>query len=202
MPVPAFRIRTAAAFLVGLIGAGLAGVGPALAADAQGSTGMPQFNPAHFPNQIFWLVVCFAVLYFLMAKVVLPRIGKTIESREAKIQSDLDAAQKANDAARVAAAEQEKALTAARGEASQLVRAAADTAAKETTARMHEIGDKLAADITAAEKRIADQRSQAMTGLTGMSAEIATAVLGKLVGPADAGQVGRAVEAAAKAGTR
>ena len=52
---------------------------------------MPQFDVKAFPSQIFWLVVCFAVLYFLMAKFVLPSIGKTIESREHKIQADLDA---------------------------------------------------------------------------------------------------------------
>ena len=66
---------------------------------------MPQFDLTRFPTQIFWLVVCFAVLYALMANLVLPRIGKTIESRERKIQGDLDAAQKANDAARAASAE-------------------------------------------------------------------------------------------------
>ena len=66
------------------------------------AAGMPQFDVKSFPSQVFWLVVCFAVLYVLMAKLVLPRIGRTIESRESKIQSDLDAAQKANDAARAA----------------------------------------------------------------------------------------------------
>ncbi len=163
---------------------------------------MPQFDVSRFPSQIFWLVVCFAVLYFLMSKLVLPKIGKTIEDRELKIQTDLDAAQRANDAARTAGAEQDKALAAARGEASQVIREAADKAAAQTTAKMHEIGDRLGADIAAAERRIDDQRSQALAGLTGMSAEIASAVLGRLVGPADSAQVTRAVDEAAKAGKR
>ena len=161
---------------------------------------MPQFNVTSFPSQIFWLVVSFAVLYFLMATLVLPRIGKIVEGREVKIQADLDAAQKANDAARVAAAEQEKALAEARTQASGVVREATDKAAQHTTAKMHEIGDKLAATIAEAELRIGQQRTQAMSGLAGMSSEIASAVLSKLVGPADAAQVARAVEAATKAG--
>jgi F-type H+-transporting ATPase subunit b len=163
---------------------------------------MPQFDVTAFPSQIFWLVVSFAVLYFLMSKVVLPRIGTIVEDRERKIQTDLDAAQKANDAARAAGTEQDKALAVARTEASQVIREAADAAAAQTTAKMHEIGDKLAAEIGEAERRIAEQRSQALAGLTGMSTEIASAVLTRLVGSADAGQVAQAVDAAAKAGNR
>ena len=54
----------------------------------------------------------------------------------------------------------------------------------------------------AAERRIGEQRAQTLTGLAGMSAEIATAVLGKLAGTADPAQVARAVDEAAKAGKR
>ena len=195
MPVQALRTWASAAVLTAAFAAG-----PALAAGDAGKSGMPQFNVTSFPSQIFWLVVSFAVLYFLMATLVLPRIGKIVEGREVKIQADLDAAQKANDAARVAAAEQEKALAEARTQASGVVREATDKAAQHTTAKMHEIGDKLAATIAEAELRIGQQRTQAMSGLAGMSSEIASAVLSKLVGPADAAQVARAVEAATKAG--
>ncbi len=195
MPVQALRTWASAAVLTAAFAAG-----PALAAGDAGKSGMPQFDLSSFPSQIFWLVVSFAVLYFLMATLVLPRIGKIVEGREGKIQSDLDAAQKANDAARVAAAEQEKALAEARTQASGVVREATDKAAQHTTAKMQELGDKLAATIAEAELRIGQQRTQAMSGLAGMSSEIASAVLSKLVGPADAAQVARAVEAATKAG--
>ncbi len=121
---------------------------------------MPQFDLTKFPTQIFWLVVCFAVLYFLMAKAVLPKIGATIESREHKIQADLDAAQKANDAARAAGVEQDKALAEARGQASGLIREAAEAAAAQTSAKLHEVSDRLGADIVAAEKRIGEQRTR------------------------------------------
>ena len=195
MPLQAPRTWASAAVLTALFVAG-----PALAAGGEQKSGMPQFNIANFPSQVFWLVVSFAVLYFLVSSMVLPRFGKIVESREGKIQGDLDAAQKANDAARIAAAEQEKALSEARTQASGVVREATEKAAQHTTAKMHELGDKLAASIAEAELRIAEQRTQAITGLSGMSSEIASAVLSKLVGSADAAQVARAVEAATKAG--
>jgi F-type H+-transporting ATPase subunit b len=195
VPVQALRTWASAAVITAAFVAG-----PAFAAGDAQKSGMPQFNVTNFPSQVFWLVVSFAVLYFLMATTVLPRIGKIVEGREGKIQSDLDAAQKANDAARVAAAEQEKALAEARSQASVVVREATDKAAQHTTAKLHELGDKLAATISEAELRIGQQRTQAISGLAGMSSEIASAVLAKLVGSADAAQVARAVDAATKAG--
>lgn len=100
---------------------------------------MPQFDITTFPSQIFWLVVSFAVLYAIMATLVLPRIGSTVEARERKIQADLDAAQQANDAARTTAAAQDKALAEARGRAEAVIRAASDAAAAETSAQMHTV---------------------------------------------------------------
>ena len=37
--------------------------------------GMPQLDPAIFPNLIFWLVVALVALYFILSRVALPRIG-------------------------------------------------------------------------------------------------------------------------------
>ncbi len=117
-----------------------------------------------------------------MATLVLPRIGSTVEARERKIQADLDAAQQANDAACTTAAAQDKALAEARGRAEAVIRAASMQLPAETSAQMHAVGSpkkkRLAADITAAERRIGEQQNQAMTGFDfGMAAEIASAIL-------------------------
>ena len=198
MPFSALRARGSAAFAAGMLG-----VGPAFAADAEHSSGMPQFNINHFPTQVFWLVVCFAVLYFLMAKLVLPRIGSIIETRERAILGDLEAAQKANDAARAAALEQDKTLTAARTEASGIIRQAAEAAAAQTAAKMHEIGGKLGADIAAAEQRIAEQRASVLAGLEQMAGDIAQSVYDKVAGrPADPAALNAKVAAAVKGESR
>jgi len=181
----------------------LLGVGPAFAAGAEHSSGMPQFDLRSFPSQIFWLVVSFAVLYFLMGKMVLPRIGSIIETRERTILNDLEAAQKANDAARAAGVEQDRTLAAARTEASGIIRQTAEAAAAQTTAKMHEIGDKLAVDIAAAERRIAEQRSTVLAGLGQMAGDIAQQVYGKVAGqPADTAALNAKVAAALKGESR
>ena len=52
----------------------------------------PPFDPTYFATQIFWLFLTFGILYFLLSKIFLPRIGQTIEDRSSRIADDLDAA--------------------------------------------------------------------------------------------------------------
>ena len=55
---------------------------------------MPQLNPLDWAPQIIWLVITFSILYVLMKRVALPRIGSVIEARHARIAGDIEAADK------------------------------------------------------------------------------------------------------------
>ncbi len=52
------------------------------AAHEAASGGMPQLDPSHFPNQIFWLLLTLVVIYFVLSRVALPRIAGTIATRQ------------------------------------------------------------------------------------------------------------------------
>ena len=43
--------------------------------------GMPQLDFATFPNQIFWLIVTLVVIYFVLSRIALPRIGAVLAGR-------------------------------------------------------------------------------------------------------------------------
>jgi F-type H+-transporting ATPase subunit b len=173
----------------------------ALAADEK--KGMPQFNPNTMPSQIFWLIIAFAVFYFIVSKVVVPMLGGTIEARAAKIQGDLDAAAKARDEAKSALAHYEKSIADARSEAQAANRKAADAASAATNAKLTEVGQRIGGEIAAAESRIADARAAAMGNVRAMAVEVAQAAYGKLVGgQADAARVDALVGAALKGGAR
>ena len=49
----------------------------------------PPFDSTHFPSQILWLAITFGVFYFLVAKMIAPRISGIIQTRESRIASDL-----------------------------------------------------------------------------------------------------------------
>ena len=76
------------------------------------------------PGVTIWTLVVFVVLLVILAKTAWPAILKVVEEREAKIQAQLDAAEKANaEAQRVLAVYQQQ-LAAAREESQAIVAAA------------------------------------------------------------------------------
>lgn len=164
------------------------------------SGGMPQLDFKDFPPQLVWLAILFVVLYLIMSRLAVPAIAGTLDKRQAKIQADLDAAEKANDATREAVASYEKRLADAREEARKLTRERAEADSAALSAKLHEVGERLGGHIGEAEKRIAAQRATVMAGLEQMATDIAASAYAKLVGqPADQGALAAKV-AAAKGG--
>ncbi|MDP3458317.1 MAG: ATPase, partial [Hyphomonas sp.] len=49
----------------------------------------PAFDPTWFASQLFWLAITFGLLYYLMARVIVPRIGGILEDRSDRIVGDL-----------------------------------------------------------------------------------------------------------------
>ena len=47
---------------------------------------MPQFDVAYFSSQIFWLLICFSVIYLLVKKIFMPRMSQIIDDRTDKIE--------------------------------------------------------------------------------------------------------------------
>jgi F-type H+-transporting ATPase subunit b len=182
----------------GMLAAALvAGVsGTAMAAEG----GMPQLNFHDFAPQVVWLVITFVVLYLVMSKLAIPTISDTLEKRQGKIQSDLDAAEKASEETRALVAAYEKRLADAREEARRLHREQAEADSAAASARLTELGNTLNSRIDEAEKRIAGQCAQVVESLEDMAHDVAAEVYGKLAGqPAD-GAALRAKVAAAKGG--
>ena len=83
---------------------------------------MPQLNFHDFAPQLVWLVITFVVLYLVMSKLAVPAISDTLDKRQAKIQGDLDAAEKASEDTRALVAAYEKRLADAREDARRLQR--------------------------------------------------------------------------------
>ena len=165
--------------------------------------GMPQLDYHSFAPQLVWLAIAFVVLYLVMSRLAVPAISDTLDKRQAKIQGDLDAAEKANEDTRALVAAYEKRLADAREESRRLQRTQAEADSALASARFTELGEKLNGRIAEAEKRIAGQRDTVMAGLEQMAGEIAQSAYAKLAGqPADTGALGTKVATAAKETSR
>jgi len=188
-------------------GAFAAGLAVLLASGAvlakEGSGGMPQLDVHSFAPQLVWLAITFVALYLVMSRLAVPAISDTLDKRQAKIQGDLDAAEKANEEARSLIAAYQRRLADTREEARKLMRERGEVDNAAAAARLQALHDKLAAQIADAERRIAAQRDEVMEGLEQMAKDIGQEVYAKLAGqPADPAALDAKVAAAAKGGSR
>jgi F-type H+-transporting ATPase subunit b len=160
---------------------------------------MPQFDPAFFAPQLFWLAITFVTLYILMAKVALPKIGAVLDERQRKIDDSLDKAQQLKAEADTAVAAYEKALSESRAHAHQVIKEASDRLAVQADERNRELGARLAEQIKSGEARIAEAKDKALVNLREVAAEVAVAAVARLLGgQPDQGKIAAAVDAAMK----
>jgi len=155
-----------------------------IASSPAAAAGLPQLNVSTFSSQVVWLVITFVVLYVLMSKVALPRIGEVLEERQNKIDDNLAKAEELKAQAEAASNAYETSLSDARGEAQAAIRDVKDKAATEAASRQSALNEKLQAQITSSETAIAKARDEALSGIKDVATDVATDVFDKLVGEA------------------
>lgn len=162
---------------------------------------MPQFDPSTFSSQIFWLVVTFIALYWVVAKLAVPRIGEVLEQRARVIQEDLDRALALKAETDAAVAAYDRAMAEAREQAGEHMRTIVNEAKAAADTRTAEVATQVAAQVADAEARIAKAKEAAMASLARIAADTARDVVGKLANLSpEAGAVDAAVAAALKEG--
>jgi len=158
------------------------------------SGGLPQLEFGTYPGQIFWLVVAFFVLYWLMSRIALPRIGAAIEERADAIANNLDRAEELKRKAQDAEAAYDQALADARARAQEIAAAARAEIQKEVDAATTRADAEISARAAEGEQRIAAIRESAMESVTEVAEEAAIAVIERMMpGIADESTVRSAV---------
>ena len=144
--------------------------------------GFPQLDATTYPSQLFWLTIVFCLMFFLMSKVALPKVGSVIDARRphnennlaaaAKAQSQGDAIKLQNDLSRSKASEQAQAA---------LIKAA-QNATEKANDEMARFGDQARQRVTAAETAIAKARADAMASVADIAAEAACDIAQRIAG--------------------
>lgn len=148
----------------------------------------PPFDPSTYASQLLWLAITFGVFYYLMARVVLPRIANILETRRGRIAQDLDQAGRLKDDADEAIAAYEQELGEARKKAGGIARAAREKAKAEADAERRKAEDALNAKLEEAEARIGQIKESALADVGTIAEETAQAIVRQLIGtvPSDA----------------
>jgi F-type H+-transporting ATPase subunit b len=171
---------------------GSAHAADAVQADAGGS--FPPFDVSTFPAQIFWLVLTFGILYLLMSKVALPRVAEILETRESKIDGDLNAAAALQEKAKAAGEAYEKLLSDAKSNAQGMGQKAKDAAVAAADQERKTVEAATAAKIAESESRIAASRDKAMGNVAAIASDTASEIVKRITGIApSADQLKRAV---------
>jgi F-type H+-transporting ATPase subunit b len=162
---------------------------------------MPQFDLLTFPTQLIWLVITFVVLYVLMSRIALPRIGEVLDERQKRIDDNLDKAEVLKAEADIEATAYANVQAVAREQARTIIYETTQQAGAESARRQEELGERLGAQIKEAEENIAAAKSAAMAEVSSAAVEVATQTVERLIGvtPA-AGSVSTAVESAMSGG--
>ena len=168
-------------------------------ADGGHKAPFPPFQKDTFASQLVSLLVAFVALYLIVSRIALPRVGKTIDDREAAIAGDLAEAQKLKDASDSALKAYESELAAARSRAQAIGSETREKLNAASEAERKTLEERLSVKLAEAEKTIASTRAAAMSNVRGIAAEAAAAIVQRLTGLAPDGKsVDSAVDASLK----
>ncbi|MBN8976371.1 MAG: F0F1 ATP synthase subunit B [Rhizobiales bacterium] len=161
-----------------------------------GKPPFPPFESHTFPSQLVWLVVSFVLLYVIVSRLALPRVGGILAARQKAISDDLAAAQKLRDESDNALKAYETELANARGKAQAIGAETRDKLNAQSEQERKTLEDRLAVKLAEAEKTIAGTRAAAMSNVREIASEAATTIVHQLTGAQpDAKAVESAVDA-------
>ncbi len=157
------------------------------------ATGMPQLDFSTFPNQMFWLMVTLVVIYLILSRVVLPRIGSVLSERQGTITNDITAAEELKLKAQEAEDAYNKALMDARAESQKIAAEAKAEIQVELGIAIQKADAEIAAKSAEAEAAIAVSRKGAVASVKKVAADVAKEIVASMGVKADAKTVTAAV---------
>ncbi|MEO0326981.1 MAG: F0F1 ATP synthase subunit B [Pseudomonadota bacterium] len=165
---------------------------------AAGGT-FPPFDPTYFASQLLWLTITFGIFYFIMNRVVIPRLASILEVRKDRISRDLDEAQRLSAEADAANAAYEHELAEAKRNAHHIALEATEKARDEAAETRKKIEDELASKMAESEAQIASIKSKALAEVDTIAVDTVEMLVDQLIGSkATKAEAKKAVTAASR----
>ncbi len=149
---------------------------------ARGGGTFPPFDPSTFASQLLWLVITFGIFYFIMSRVIIPRIAGILETRRDRISRDLDESRRLKEESDAAHAAYEHELAEAKRKAHTIGQEATDRAKQEAAAEREKVEAGLSDKLKDAESRITKIKQKALGEVDDIAAEVTGAIVSELIG--------------------
>lgn len=150
--------------------------------DGEHEGGFPPFDSHYFPSQLLWLAITFGLFYFVLQKVILPRIAGILENRRDRIALDLEAAERMKSDADEARAAYEQELADARERSQKIAHEARDSARNEAEKERKTLDGELDEKLEAAQARISGVRDEALKDIGQIAEDTAETILREIAG--------------------
>ncbi|WCT72118.1 ATPase [Sphingomonas naphthae] len=145
---------------------------------------MPQIEQlaSTYAGQVFWMLIVFALIYFGIGKAMLPKIESTVEGRERRIADDLAAAERAQAEADAGEEAYRVRMNEARATSLAQNQDAKARAQAASEARVKQADAVLAGASATAEASLSAARTDALSHLESVAAEITQDLVARLAG--------------------
>lgn len=140
----------------------------------------PPFDFTTLPSQLLWLIVSFGIFYFLIAKLVLPRIGSILEMRSDKIAQDLDEANKLQGESQDAQQAYEEELVQAKANAVTIAQEAKEKAKTQLEKKRKTVESDIAKQMQQSEKEILAAKNKALANVKEIAVPTVKIILDKI----------------------
>jgi F-type H+-transporting ATPase subunit b len=168
-------------------------------ADGGHKASFPPFESDTFASQLVSFAIAFALLYLIVSRLALPRVGGILAARQQVIDTDLAEAARLKDASNSALKAYETELATARAKAQAMAAEVREKLNAQQETAKAALEESLASKLATAEATIATMREQAMGNVRGIAAETASAIVERLTGTSpNAGAVNAALDASMK----
>ncbi len=135
-----------------------------------------------YGSQFFWLLVVIGIIYFVIAKNMVPKISKTVDDRQKRIDDDLAAAQAAQDRAEQVEEDYRTLINDAKSDAAGKVGEAKAEAAKKNEAAIKRADTSIAKKADEADAALKAATATALTEIESVAVDAAKDIVATVSG--------------------
>src|SRR4029079_8987925 len=145
---------------------------------------MPQLSQLGlvYQSQWVWLLLVLGVIYFFVGRGIVPKVGATVDQRDAQIAADLAEAERVRAEADATEEPWRARINEAHGQAQALAHEAKDRALRDTEKRVRAADSKLAEKAEEAARALDQARQAALGEIESLAAEATREIVAKLTG--------------------